>query len=178
MVNPYKLYIDGMEIPITPSSIDNDINGQNETYKLLNGETFTALKQSKLQTYEFSFYAFSKEHPQVELYTPQEEIIAKLKELKTEKKAFEFVILRMSSDPSLRNSVCKFTTLEDYSIKEDSKYGTAIIIEVKLQEYQPLKTITFKEADTSINVDKVEVFKEEKIKEDTIPTIDVEIEVI
>ena len=56
---PYQLYIDGMEIPITPSKIKNKISGQNDFYDLVNGETYTVLRRSKLQEYAFSFYACS-----------------------------------------------------------------------------------------------------------------------
>ena len=38
---PYQLYIDGMEIPITPSKIKNKISGQNDFYDLVNGISFT-----------------------------------------------------------------------------------------------------------------------------------------
>lgn len=149
MKKPYQIYIDGMEIPITPSKINNKIDGQNDFYNLVNGETYTVLRKSKLQEYSFSFYAFSHEHDGVDLFTPQQEIINKLEELKKEKKIFEFVILRITSDPSLRNSICKYMTLEDYSIKEDSNIGTNILIDLILKEYQPLKTVKLKDTGSS-----------------------------
>ncbi|MDY3902455.1 peptidoglycan-binding LysM [Peptoniphilus sp. SGI.035] len=154
---PYQLYIDGMEIPITPAKIKNKIPGQNDFYDLVNGETYTVLRKSKLAEYSFSFYAFSDEHEGVDLYIPQQEIISKLEELKKEKKIFEFVILRITSDPNLRNSICKYMTLEDYVIDEDSKIGTNILIDLTLKEYQPLKTVKLK--DTGSSTDKRQVNK-------------------
>lgn len=147
---PYQLFLDGMEIPITPAKIKNKVDGQNEFYSLVNGETFTVIRDSKLQEFTFSFYAFSEEHDGVDLHIPQQEILKKLESLKKDKKPFEFVILRTPSDPNLRNSVCKYTTLEDYLIDEDSKYGTNIIISLDLKEYQPLKTVKLKDVGSSV----------------------------
>lgn len=157
-INPYIFYIDGMEIPVTPSKNNNKVDGQNDVYSLVNGESYTALRKAKLQKYNFSFYAFSEEHPQIATYTPQEEIIKKLETLKKDKKVFEFVILRNTSDPSLRNSNCKHMTLEDYAIHEDTRYGTNILIDVSLQEYQPLKTVKLEETGTQ-NRDIKQVYK-------------------
>lgn len=148
-VKPYQIFLDGMEIPITPSKIKDKFDGQNDFYNLVNGETFTVMRKSKLEEFSFSFYAFSEEHEGVDLFTPQQEILKKLKELKKDKKAFEFVILRTPSDPNLRNSICKYMTLENYSIDEDSKYGTNVIITLNLKEYQPLKTVKLKDVGSS-----------------------------
>lgn len=144
-VQPYRLYIDGMEIPITPSKIKDDVKGKNEVLELLNGESYSVIKKSKLEDYSFSFYAFSHEHPGVDLFIPQDEIIEKLKSLKREKKVFEFIVLRTSSDVTLRNSICEYMKLEDYTIDEDHKYGTNNLITLKLQEYTPLGTIKLTE---------------------------------
>lgn len=141
MNKPYKVYIDGLEIPVTPAKISNSFKGDNNFLKLLNGENFTVLKKPKLFEFKFSFYIFSHPHPGVDIFTRQETILDKLADLKDNKKAFEFVVLRTASDPTLRNSVCKNMTLEDYDIEEDTRHGTNAIVTVNLKEYQPLKTI-------------------------------------
>lgn len=146
---PYILYVDGMEIPVTPAKIKSKIGSKNDFYELLNGETYTVKKDKKPVEYTFSFYAFSHPHENVNTFTPQQQIIDKLEELKKELKDFEFVILRTPSDPSLRNTTCKHMTLEDYDIDEDSKYGTNIIITLNLKEFMPLKTVELKKEEST-----------------------------
>lgn len=160
---PYRVYLDEMEIPVTPSRIRNKRSGRNEFYHLINGETFTVLRTSKLEEFSFSFYALSKNQEGVDFFLSQQEIISKLEELKKEKKAFEFVILRIASDQHLRNSLCKYMTLEDYAIEEDAKYGTNLLITVELKEYQPLKTITLQDA--TKNREKRQVYEKRSIEE-------------
>lgn len=147
MKNPYILYIDGMEIPVTPAKIRDKRDSQNEFYDLINGETYTVKRKSALKTFPFSFFIFSNPHPGVSTFIPQQTIIKKLEDLVKERKEFEFAVIRTPSDPSLRNSTCKFVTLEDWEIEEDSKYGTNAIINLELKEYQPLKTIKLKDVD-------------------------------
>lgn len=139
--NPYKVYIDDMEIPVTPAEIQTKFKSNNDFYKLMNGEVYTAIRKPDLDSWSFSFYAFSKPHPSVDLFVPQEVIKDKLKILKDEKKVFEFIVIRQTSDMTLKNSICKYMTLEDYSIKENADWGTNIVITLELKEYKPLITV-------------------------------------
>ena len=139
-MEPYIIYIDGMEIPVTPSEIEKKSPSANDFYKLMNGETFTALQKPDPDVWNFEFYALAKEHPSVATFIPQDRIKNKLDELKDKKIVFEFIVIRATSDISLKNSFCKFMTLEDHSIKEDSKWNNNIKIKLEVKEYFPLKT--------------------------------------
>lgn len=137
----YIIYIDGMEIPVTPTEIGTRSPSANVFYKLMNGETFTALQKPDPDVWKFEFYAFAKEHPSVATFIPQDVIKNKLDKLKDDKTVFEFIVIRASSDISLKNSFCKFMTLEDHSISEDSRWNNNIKIKLEVKEYFPLKTV-------------------------------------
>lgn len=137
----YIIYIDGMEIPVTPSAIGKESPSANVFYKLMNGETFTALQKPNPDVWKFEFYAFAKEHPSISRHIPQDVIKNKLDELKDKKIVFEFIVIRASSDISLKNSFCKFMTLEDHSIGEDARWNNNIKIKLEVKENFPLKTV-------------------------------------
>lgn len=147
----YIIYIDGMEIPVTPSAIDKESPSANVFYKLMNGETFTALQKPDPDVWKFEFYAFAKEHPSISRHIPQDVIKNKLDMLKDKKIVFEFIVIRASSDISLKNSFCKFMTLEDHSVGEDAKWNNNIKIKLQVKEYFPLKTIKLVDGADDIN---------------------------
>lgn len=160
---PYILYIDDMEIPVTPAEIKTEQKSKNDFYSLINGNTFTALRKPALKEWSFDFYAFSKRHPFVETFISQDVIKEKLDTLKKEKRVFQFIVLRATSDVSLKNSFCFYMTLEDYSIRESADIGTNIIISLKLKEYQPIRTVKLKEASSKNEVSQNAQQKESRI---------------
>ncbi len=158
----YEIYIDGWQVPITPAELDMSVGSKNEFLDLINGNTYTAIKKRELKEFSFSFYSFSHPHPSVGNFISQSQVIKNLEDLKNKKKVFEFVIIRTSSDPELKNSTCKYTTLEDYKIHEDTDYGTNIKIDVTLKEYIPLKTVKIKNAGDSEEHGKRKIYREIK----------------
>lgn len=136
----YILYIDDMEIPITPAVIKQDKKSQNDFYSLVNGETYTALRKPKLDEWSFAFYAFLEKPDAAPVHYSQEYIKNKLKNLKDKKTVFDFIVIRASSSPNLANSICAYMTLEDYNIEENADYSRNILITLNLKEYQPLIT--------------------------------------
>ena len=51
----YKFYIDGLMLPIAPSSMTTKINDKDETVDLINGGTLSILNTPGLTTFEFEF---------------------------------------------------------------------------------------------------------------------------
>lgn len=49
----YKLYLAGVQMPITPSKIELSVNSKDETLDLINGQTIAILKAPKLTTIKF-----------------------------------------------------------------------------------------------------------------------------
>lgn len=160
MAKPYRIYIDDLEIPVTPAEIEESVGSNNDFYNLLNGDTYSALRKSKPSEWNFEFYAFSKPHPSVDLFVPQDVIKTKLKDLKKEKTVFEFIVLRSSSDINLKNSLCKYMLLEDFRFKENADWGTNIKISLTLKEVHPVVTTKLEQGeqglDKNVNYEKKE----------------------
>ena len=51
----YHVYLDGMELPVTPSKITAKIKNQNETVNLINEGEVNILKQPGLTSFSFDF---------------------------------------------------------------------------------------------------------------------------
>ena len=171
MKDAYEFYIDGWQVPITPAEFEMSVDSKNDFLDLINGEVYTVLNKRELKEFSFSFFSFAHPHPSVGNFISQAEVLKNLEDLKNDKKVFEFVIIRTSSDPELKNSTCKYTTLEDYKVNEDSKYGNNIKISVTLKEYIPLKTIKLKDANDSNDKEPIrKVFKTINENKDKVAT--------
>ena len=140
----YKFYIDGLMLPIAPSSMTTKINDKDETVDLINGGTLSILNTPGLTTFEFEFLLPSYKLPVAKYESDFKEpdyYTRKLEQLKNSKKAFQFIVTRTDDtnmtvvrnlkDTNILVSLC------DYSITEDAdSYGTGKLVKVTLQEYQ------------------------------------------
>lgn len=152
MANNYKFYIDGVELPINPSALTIRIGNKNETVDLANGGEMTILKSPSLME-----ISFSARLPQMGLSGTQTKVpflnaqartasyyIDKMKELKTSKKVFQFVVTRyLPNGQSLFESNIT-TVLENFTTSEDAENGFDIILEITLKQYIEYKTKIYK----------------------------------
>lgn len=136
----YDFYIDGMLLPITPAKVMTKIGNKNNVVTLLNGEELNLLKKPALTEFEFDMRLPSDDFPAVKQFLKPQMVLDKLEDLKKEKKAFQFIIIRTPYEPNLNNSMNKKVTLESYDIDEDEENGADLIISVRLKQYIPLKT--------------------------------------
>lgn len=136
----YDFYIDGVLLPITPARIETKIGNKNKVVTLINGEELNLLKKPKLTEFDFEFRLPSDNFPSVKKFIKPIEMLDKLEKLKVNKKPFQFIIIRTPTQPNLSNSMNMSVTLESYSIDEDFKNGSDLIVEVKLKQYIPIKT--------------------------------------
>ena len=137
----YEIEIDGLVLPIPPSKIDTKIKGNNKTINLINDGDINVLKFPGLT--EFSFdarlswtkYPFSMNDLKPNVF------LDKFEELMTNKKAFQLIIKRSSfkGDTLLLKNDRK-VSLEDYTIKEDAKDGTDIVVTLKFKLYRDYGT--------------------------------------
>lgn len=148
MANNYKFYIDGVELPINPSTLSIKVGNKNDTVELANGGDMTILKSPALT--EISFTA---RLPQTGLSSGQTKLpylnarartasyyIEKMKTLKTSKKPFQFVVTRYlpNGQPLFESNIT--TVLENFSTKEESTEGFDILLDISLKQYIEYKT--------------------------------------
>ena len=141
----YKMYLDGVLMPITPSKVKVKINNQNETLTLINGEEINILKAAGLSDVSFDLllpqvpYPFTNGRAQSADY-----YLSLFERLKTSKQPFQFILNR--SMPSGRRLFYTNLTvgMEDYQITDDAEEGFDITVTVSLKQYRHYGTKTVK----------------------------------
>ena len=156
----YDFYIDGVLLPITPARIETKIGNKNKVVTLINGDELNLLKKPKLTEFEFEFLLPADDFPSVRGFVKPQRVLDKLEGLKSDNKPFQFIIIRTPTQPNLSNSMNMSVTLESYTIDEDFKNGSDLIVSVKLKQYIPLKT---RVAKLSANKRMTSLIQEKKI---------------
>ena len=91
----YKMYLDGVLMPITPSKVKVKINNQNETLTLISGEEINILKAAGLTDVSFDLllpqvpYPFTNGGAQ-----PADYYLSLFERLKTAKEPFQWILNR------------------------------------------------------------------------------------
>lgn len=147
----YKMYLDGVLMPITPSKVKVKINNQNETLTLISGEEINILKEPGLTDVSFDLllpqvsYPFTNGGAQSADY-----YLSLFERLKTSKEPFQFILNR--SMPSGKRLFYTNLTvgMEDYQITDDAEEGFDITVTVSLKQYRHYgtKTVTIQPAPT------------------------------
>lgn len=130
----YKFYLDGFLLPVAPGKMDLKIKNKNKSIVLLNEGEINILKTAGLTEISFDIFAPSVVYPFAINSNTVDDILSVLKNLKTSKRPFQFVVIRGSFSTNIKVSV------EDYSIKEDAKNGKDVYITVKLKQFRSYGT--------------------------------------
>lgn len=147
----YKMYLDGVLMPITPSKVKVKVNSQNKNLTLISGEEINILKEAGLTEVSFDLllpqaaYPFSSSGAQ-----SAQDYLSLFERLKTGKQSFQWILNRSRPDGRSLFYSNLTVALEDYQIMEDAKENFDITISIKLKQYSVFgtKTITIKPAPT------------------------------
>ena len=135
----YHIFLGNMLCPVAPSKIDIKINGQNDTVTLINEGEINILKQAGLSDISFDLLLPNVKYP-FAVYTSGFVVasyyLARLEKLKTEKKPFQFIVSRTLPNGRTLAGTNMAVSLEEYSIKEDSKEGFDVVVSVKLKQWR------------------------------------------
>lgn len=139
----YYFYLDGVELPVTPSSLKLQIKNQNETVSLIDGGEINFLKAPGLTEIQFDAllpqagYPFARGGGRVSYY------LSLLERLKRGKRPFRFLVSRMTPRGALLFDTNLLVSLEEYQIKEDAQdLGMDAEVSVSLKRYQSYGTRT------------------------------------
>lgn len=139
----YRLYLDGVLFPVTPSKVTVKINGKNEKVTLINEGEATLLKSPGLTDVEFDLllpqtqYSFAV-YP--DGFRPASFYTEKLEALAAGKKPFQYIITRTDLCNKKLFDTNMTVSLESYSLVEDAKEGLDLTAKVKLKQYREFKT--------------------------------------
>lgn len=141
----YEFYMDKMLLPITPSKINIKIKNQNKTFNLINDGEINILKSAGLSEIDFEATLPNVKYPFAVYksgFITANHFLNQLELLKTNKKPFQFIITRLFPNGKSLYSTNIKVSLEDYTIKEDSKQGLDIVVSIKLKQYRDFSTKT------------------------------------
>lgn len=147
----YKMYLDGVLMPITPSKVKVKINNQNETLTLISGEKINILKAAGLTDVSFDLllpqvpYPFTNGGAQ-----PADYYLSLFERLKTAKEPFQWILNREKPNGSRLFYTNLTVGMEDYQITDDAEEGFDITVTVSLKQYRHYgtKTVTIQPAST------------------------------
>lgn len=141
----YIFYLDGILVPITPSSITTKINNKNKVVTLINDGDFNILKEEGLKEFTFDMCLPAYKYPfargvllHINYY------LNMLSFLKNSKKPFRFIVIRGGAVGSSGYNTTILVSLENYEIKEDAGNGRDVVVSVTLKEYKNVNSTLFK----------------------------------
>lgn len=139
----YKLYMNGVLYPITPSKITIKVNNKNKTINLINEGEVNLLKSVGLTSVEFDLLLPNMKYPFAKYekdYEPAKYFLDKLFDLKANKKSFQFIVVRTNVGHKGFYDTNLTMSLEDLTIKEDASNGFDVLVNIKLKEFKEFGT--------------------------------------
>lgn len=141
----YIFYLDGILVPITPSSITTKINNKNKVVTLINDGDFNILKEEGLKEFTFDMCLPAYKYPFARgVLLPINYYLNMLSFLKNSKKPFRFIVIREGAIGSSGYNTTILVSLENYEIKEDAGNGRDVVVSVTLKEYKNVNSTLFK----------------------------------
>ena len=119
------------------------IKGQNKTLTLVNEGEVNILKEAGLTEISFDLLLPNVKYPFATYksgFKRAKYFLDKIEKLKTKKKPFQFIVTRTLPNKKLLFDTNMKVSLEDYSIKEDSKEGFDVVVSIKLKQYKSFGT--------------------------------------
>jgi hypothetical protein len=141
----YIFYLDGILVPITPSSITTKINNKNKVVTLINDGDFNILKEEGLKEFTFDMCLPAYKYPFARgVLLPINYYLNMLSFLKNSKKPFRFIVIREGAVGSSGYNTTMLVSLENYEIKEEAGNGRDVVVSVTLKEYKNVNSTLFK----------------------------------
>lgn len=136
----YTFYLDGVQLPVTPSKLETKIKGKNKAITLINEGEVNVLKMAGLTEISFEALIPQVSYPFASSFRSASYFLNKLEKMKSSQEPFQFIVSRVSpSGKMFFNSNIK-VSLEDYTITEDAKEGFDLKISIKLKQYKAYGT--------------------------------------
>ena len=140
----YIFYLDGILVPITPSSITTKINNKNKVVTLINDGDFNILKEEGLKEFTFDMCLPAYKYPFARgVLLPINYYLNMLSFLKNSKKPFRFIVIREGAVGSSGYNTTILVSLENYEIKEDAGNGRDVVVSVTVK-FSELMAKSFK----------------------------------
>jgi len=147
----YQYYMDGILLPVAPSSMDTKIINKNDVITLLNGEEINIIKSPGLTEITFAVLLVNNKYPFSEGSQYAQYYLDLFERLKLSQTPFLFLVIRTDDSGNViykgenTENNENYYTIEDYTIKEDAEeYGTDCAVELSLKQYRHYHSATGK----------------------------------
>ena len=153
----YEFYLDKCLLPVVPSSLQIKINNANRRITLINEGEINLLKNAGLTSIEFECDIPQVSYPFANYksgFVSAESFLETFEKLKTDRKPFQFIVVRsLPSGKTLFSTNIK-VSLEDYTIKESAEIGFDCCVSFKLKQYREYgtKTVTLNSGSNTASV--------------------------
>lgn len=138
----YTFYLDGVQLPVTPSKLDIKIKSNNKSVNLINEGDVNILKLPGLTEISFEALIPQVQYPFASELKTASTYLNKLEKLKTSKESFQFIVIRTNPKGKMLFNTNIAVSLEDYQITEDAKEGLDLKVTIKLKQYVEYSTKT------------------------------------
>lgn len=135
----YSMFLDGVQMPVTPSKIELSIKNQNETVTLIDDGEINLLKKAGLTDITFEVLLPNVKHPFANYpngFQPAALYLDAFEKMKVGQKPFRFIVNRTKPNGRLLFDTNMLVSLEDYRIIEDAEEGFDVLVEVNLKQYR------------------------------------------
>lgn len=142
----YSFYLDGMQLPVAPEALQTKANGKNETITLMDHGEVNILRRPGLSDVSFDALLPNVRYPFASYpggFRRADYYLSRLEGLKAQETPFQLVISRITDGGIWLFGSSLKVSLEEYVMKEDAgKYGTDVLVSLKLKQYRDYGTKT------------------------------------
>lgn len=141
----YDFYINGILLPVTPAKLEVKNKGKNKTATLINDGEVNMIKTVGLQEVSFEALLPNRKYPFARYpdgFRRAGDYVDALQELMESGQPFQFIVARRLPSGTELSGVNLRVTLEDMTVKDDSKNGTDQTATLKLKQYRDYGTKT------------------------------------
>lgn len=140
----YYFYLDNLQIPIPPKSLDITVSNKNETIDLLQTGEVTIPKPLGLTEYSFEILLPNSKYPFnqsiLEKSKKAEYYAKKIVNMKSAGSPVKFTVVRMKPNGEMLSMVTERVTIEELETKEDHDYGFDVYMSIKLRQWRDYGT--------------------------------------
>lgn len=139
----YYFYLDKTLLPVSPEKLSIKISNQNKTINLINEGQVNIIKDAGLTDISFDALIPATEYPFAKYkngFIKPYDFIKAFEKLKSDKKAFQFIVTRTTPDGKILFDTNMTVTLESYKLNESAKDGFDVRISFDLKQYKEYGT--------------------------------------
>jgi len=139
----YRVFLDGLLMPVTPSRILVRHRGRNQRTALLDGGELTHLRQGEGAELSLTLCLPRRVYPFARYergFVAPEVFLDRLRTLRQDRRPFRFICARFTPSGRLLSDTNLRVSLDELDIVESAEEGDDVTISVTLREYQEFTT--------------------------------------